>query len=947
MKIPNFAWPQFICMALCTHTMKYLLLLITFHLPPVQSYAQSKPSAVRIYSQSEASQRTFNNYVDFIDQSANVFASRFKMLNEYNSEAEKFRKMPGFSLRLPSSGPLETYYYQNALNEKGIKVSEKQLLKTHAMVLWDLMERLDQTGKALETYVHLQAYKEDNLKKSDLLVSEMQAIFKQFSQEKAVFYNQIQKLYLQYQSYNAKDPYLSTEREMLQVIQNQQQLLDSLPFYLHADSRSEWPSELVRKSVLADEKTLQDFGKAQAAIAYPASDAVNSFKSAILAMQTLKRNAMDNYNFAAGQSAQHGNEFYLSLINQFNHDLLIFYKSYVDFSKPVKRMLYYPAFSPVFAMERTFLQMETNTVCRPFEDKPLLEFSIKPATSPASPLTTRTLNGYVNFINESLRQMHTLQLILRNYQSSAAYYRNPQSGKSRANLTYEHDKFRIPVSAYELLVHASPAIPEAYRAAISSQAEVLLRMLQEMDALSIELNRYTTSKTYIEDRLQRSNDILDRYSFLFDLFDKKKEQLYIDIRRIHESFPSEKPGNSWNVSGRALLKTLDADKEIIYAVREFLNGKITHLPETEKAETFASQLIKEEYLNLKGLKRYGRSNGLCPYSPYEDLATNSVEFAEMALKVNRTVNDRIVNLYEPFYYFYNNELVYSYNKFVELANSGLLKTVNQPDIYAYRRILPEISNLNADKNATAKNELYSGTNPVDKSKFNENTASTQKINPETGISKSMHDTVYIERVRVDTVFIHNDSAKIPDKLTLNGYADNNMVLLLDVSSSMNSPYKMPLLKQSIKSLLALLRDSDQISIVIYSGKARIVLKPTSGAKAAEIARQIDLLQSDGDTDGNEGIRLAYKVANKQYIRNGNNRIILATDGEFPVSEEVLQMISENAERDVKMSILTFGRNLHNNQKLKKLSELGRGTYAHVTAESAGTQLILEAQAKKR
>jgi Ca-activated chloride channel family protein len=158
---------------------------------------------------------------------------------------------------------------------------------------------------------------------------------------------------------------------------------------------------------------------------------------------------------------------------------------------------------------------------------------------------------------------------------------------------------------------------------------------------------------------------------------------------------------------------------------------------------------------------------------------------------------------------------------------------------------------------------------------------------------------------------------------------------------------MPLLKRSIKSLLTLLRPEDQISIVLYSGKARVVLKPTSGSKAAEIARMIDLLQSDGDTDGNEGLKLAYKTANKQYIRGGNNRIVLATDGEFPVSEEVVQMIGLNARQDVYLSVFTFGRNPHFGQKLRKLSQSGQGTYAHVTAETADIQLILEAQAKKQ
>lgn len=107
------------------------------------------------------------------------------------------------------------------------------------------------------------------------------------------------------------------------------------------------------------------------------------------------------------------------------------------------------------------------------------------------------------------------------------------------------------------------------------------------------------------------------------------------------------------------------------------------------------------------------------------------------------------------------------------------------------------------------------------------------------------------------------------------------------------------------------------------------------------------MQSTGDTDGNGGLRLAYKLANKNYLRAGNNRIVLATDGEFPVSDEVLDLIRDNARQDIHLTIFTFGRNPLTGQNLQKLSQAGFGTYAHVTAETADLQLILEAQAKKQ
>ncbi|MBD2753578.1 vWA domain-containing protein [Spirosoma validum] len=208
-----------------------------------------------------------------------------------------------------------------------------------------------------------------------------------------------------------------------------------------------------------------------------------------------------------------------------------------------------------------------------------------------------------------------------------------------------------------------------------------------------------------------------------------------------------------------------------------------------------------------------------------------------------------------------------------------------------------------------------------------------------------HDTIYVDRTKVDTVYIHPaDRQEVAT--SLKGFTPNNLVLLLDVSASMDSPYKLPLLKKSVKSLLGLLRPEDQLSIVVYSGKARVALKPTSGAKADEIANVIDQLQSDGDTDGNGGIRLAHKLADKQYIRGGNNRIVLATDGEFPVSDDTYQLVHKASNQAIYLTIFTFGRKKISSQRPQKLAQLGQGTYTPITPENADIQLILEAQAKK-
>jgi Mg-chelatase subunit ChlD len=894
----------------------------------------------------ESPQESLNQYVAFMNQSVDELLSRFHMLQTYQNEVKQYKKRSDYLLRLPSSGPLEEYYYQKALAIGGLTPAEKQRLTGSVQSLWQLLNKIDQTGKALETYVRLKDYQWDNLKQSDVLMREMQVLFMQFRNEKETFYKQVQRVYRRYQPYLPTNGYLYSEKEMEQVLTSQKQLLDTLTFYLDEDSKTEWPVELVQQSMLADEKALGELGKAKSSVEYPASDMIGSFKSALQSLQDVKRRAVDDHNFAAQQSSRHGNEVYLSLINHYNGDLLATYQSFVGYSATAKRLLTYPKFSPVFALEPPTATTQKSAETEPFKDVRPATFTIKAADAPAPIVTFQALNDYVEFINESLRQMHHLQLILRNYQWSAEHYRDPASSQRRANLTYSHEEFKVPQSEYQLLLSASQHIPQPYRASINSQAGVLLAMLKEMDGLSIELIRYATEKQYLNDHLKRSDAILDRYLYLFDTFDQKKERLYVDVRRIYESYPAANPTSSWYIAGKALLKTLDEDKEILFSVKAYLKNEAAQLPATDKVQANARTLIKDEYQNLKGLQRYGRNNGLCPYTPYEDLAENSLRFTEMAQKVKPTslLAAQQRHPYEEFYYFYNNQLVYQYNNFSELAKVGLLKAITQPDLFVFR----SLTTSKTDKAEQPERPLVADKRPVvarvtpDAPKTQLDTKST--VQPTNG-KTVQHDTVYVERTRTDTVYV--DRSNLRDvSPTLNGFATNNMVLLLDVSASMDSPFKLPLLKRSIKSLLKLIRPEDQISVVVYSGKAKVVLKPTSGANADEITRVIDQLQSTGDTDGNEGIRLAYKVANKNYIRAGNNRIVLATDGEFPVSDEVLELISESARQDVYLTVFTFGRNAQTAQSLKKLTQLGKGTFAHITQETADLRLILEAQAKK-
>lgn len=156
---------------------------------------------------------------------------------------------------------------------------------------------------------------------------------------------------------------------------------------------------------------------------------------------------------------------------------------------------------------------------------------------------------------------------------------------------------------------------------------------------------------------------------------------------------------------------------------------------------------------------------------------------------------------------------------------------------------------------------------------------------------------------------------------------------MDVSGSMNEPDKLPLLKSSFKLLVNQLDEEDKVSIVVYAGAAGVVLDATHGHRKDEILDAIEELDAGGSTAGGEGINLAYKIAKENFVDDGNNRIILATDGDFnvgPSSEkELTKLIEENRKSGIFLSVLGFGTGNLDDRTAELLADKGNGNYAYI------------------
>jgi Ca-activated chloride channel family protein len=173
---------------------------------------------------------------------------------------------------------------------------------------------------------------------------------------------------------------------------------------------------------------------------------------------------------------------------------------------------------------------------------------------------------------------------------------------------------------------------------------------------------------------------------------------------------------------------------------------------------------------------------------------------------------------------------------------------------------------------------------------------------------------------------------------------SNLVFLIDVSGSMQSPDKLPLLKNAFRLLTDQLTAQDRVSIAVYAGSSGVVLEPTPGNQKHKIMSAINQLSAGGSTNGAEGIQLAYQLARQGFIEKGINRVILATDGDFNVGtvdfEALIDMAERERKSDVALTTIGFGTGNYNDQLMERLADAGNGNYAYIDSLNEARKVLV-------
>lgn len=795
----------------------------------------------------------------------------------------------------------EPYYRTQAQSKSG---AQGQQLQATSEAFQTALDAVVRQCQALDTYFKLETFKTDQYAGALALIKEMPALVAVFSKNKQAYEAKIAQLS---PKKPGTGPYATAEGQLRRVMALHCDMMAGLQYNFNKLVHTGWPQREVLAHITRMQDVLEDISQNKPKLNYPASGYYQGCLDCARDFLESQRSYVDDYTVQAQTTDEHGNEYYRQCLNYYNNCMVSFYNQFTDAAASDGFVVVNMARTvPVFAYKTA--AVPPDKAVKTFQDAVVPTLATTPQSKPIPAATANALNTCVQFINECARRNNYLLMVLRN---NGIHYR-PFPDKSA--LYFNFDTHKLPRSLLAEVERQSRHLPEAYRQPLLMQVRQLMEISVEMDGLRQLLVDFSADKRWKQEGFATVERTRDRYVVLFGQFDQKKEQLYADIAQIYAAYPSGAAANatSWQRSYDALTRVVQADKTLCAsALAQWAkNAQPLALPH-EPVENAAVQSIQGEFANMKGIEKFGRNNGLCPYTPYEDIGTDSRRLAEYGRTPERKKPTDFTYLY--------NEIVEDYNRFVALSRQPFLKNTRQMDLFQLEPPPATRTNTAPVPTTTPVAEVAPPAQPTAKPTGNQ------------------CDTIYIR----DTIYLEKPPPVGAKFYSLEGFPANNLILLLDVSGSMKTENRLGLLQSSIKRLVQLLRTQDDIGVVSFSGKGKVLLSPTSGKQKEQILATIEGLKPEGTTNIEEGLKMAFQTARQNFKRDGNNRIVLATDGDFTLSTATLGQIRQHADIGISLSVFKFGSKP--GQNLKAISENGKGNLISITPENAEIFMIKEAQ----
>jgi Ca-activated chloride channel family protein len=564
-----------------------------------------------------------------------------------------------------------------------------------------------------------------------------------------------------------------------------------------------------------------------------------------------------------------------------------------------------------------------------------LQLAAQPIGKLSKPIQ-RALNNYIVFGNEVVHAcniMHedfiTFNIQFNAYLSQEITTIAPIEAKP---ILYDHEVFAtLPSQLYQNLLDDNIYLVTEKRAEALQFATQTLTLLQEADSLRRLLRVYVNKGQYQRDSLLSQGFVwLRRIEVLYyDLFELQEKTNWT-VASMAAQYQRSNISDEYVGSIQKLQPAVVAARKICRTVRSGnYSGSLRR--ECQDLNAILDDLDKNQGIYLDKIPRIDNSI-FSPEKQYNFFVRRGREFSAAALGI-LSDKSRLNLPRPPHYYYYNFNIFSLFNRYGDGLTAIFNKYINQSgEYYLYTIELPLVFGI-----------IYPNIPAFDSLRAPNIMPDAEEL---AKIRAAQLDSLRRDSLQKDSI------SRLPPKIgdpTLKGFAANNLVLLLDVSLSMNEPDKLPLLKSALRNLINLMREEDNITIITYSGKAKIALPPTSAKEKTLILSTIDKLETATLSDADAGVQLAYQTNLANFIKGGNNRIIMATDGKFELSKRTRRTISKNARKNLNMSILYFSKTEYKDIKtdLQTICNLARGRYHYVQPESIDKLLLIEAQSLRK
>lgn len=573
--------------------------------------------------------------------------------------------------------------------------------------------------------------------------------------------------------------------------------------------------------------------------------------------------------------------------------------------------------------------------------------------------THRALNNYIVYSNEVVHALNLMYFDFLHINEQFFLYVEdsiPKVTYKKDNILTNYEYFPVfPRDIYPKILSDNIYIPYDKRGSPLQLIGKVVNVLEEIENTRSLLSNYITTNEY-----QRDTNLTQGFQWL-----RRMEVLYYDMFTLQEKL-------HWNLS--SIIQTyeqplIDTNALIITQELQPLlkQGKlvIKSVRAKDSSKSLAQHIAKLREIITHLEQQKGRLFRTVPIDSNE-LTSPDRRFDAILLRSKNILksgreysnNPQYQNLdFEPHYYYYNINLLDNYNRTGDGIVTLFNKFINHSGVYwLHEHEMPHIFEVRYP-NIPAYEQYQKNNFNVDSiiAEALSNKAKADSIAKvrEDSIAQVKEDSISYAQHIQDSIE-HRKNNPQPGDMNLTGFADNNLIFLLDISSSMSSDSnKLPLLKEALVQLLDLMRPEDKITLITYSGKAQIALPPTlvrTDEDKKNILNAIEGLASSGMSDANQGLKLAYETVEETIIKDGNNRIILATDGAIKVNQRVKGLIKKsNRKNNIQLSVFYFSKKeyTHHKELLQELASTGSGKYSYIQRKNAKKILVIEAQAVRQ